>query len=351
MLLNELFTEAVAKKVVAVIPGGYHPYHPGHKSVYDWTVKKFGAENVYVAATNDTSTRPFPFETKKKLAAMAGIPSDKFIQVKSPFNANSYSELLDSDTAIIYVRSEKDQISYPLPDQTKKDGTPAYFKSYTGKDMEDGMSSGYMLYAPTINFSFKGLDIKSATEIRTAWPNMSDEEKLQAAQQMYGKGAEEAVELLDQAIGGTNEIMGFATRRPKSYTVKKRPPEKDDKALSQKVQDKLKQYRKDAKTTEAGGLRQSAGMTKSAVIQMIADKIDDQYDINDPKDVEQLDKLLRSLVGKKIVPYGKNSYTITDEDITLAMEAAGVGIITKQNTTKDVNKGTLKKMMKGYKLI
>ncbi len=32
-------------------------------------------------------------------------------------------------------------------------------------------------------------------------------------------------------------------------------------------------------------------------------------------------------------------------------EAAGVGIITKQNTTKDVKKGTLKKMMKAYKLI
>lgn len=32
-------------------------------------------------------------------------------------------------------------------------------------------------------------------------------------------------------------------------------------------------------------------------------------------------------------------------------EAAGVGIITKQNTTKDVKKGTLKKMMKGFKLI
>jgi hypothetical protein len=32
-------------------------------------------------------------------------------------------------------------------------------------------------------------------------------------------------------------------------------------------------------------------------------------------------------------------------------DAAGVGIITKQNTTKDVNKGTLRKMMKGFKLI
>ena len=32
-------------------------------------------------------------------------------------------------------------------------------------------------------------------------------------------------------------------------------------------------------------------------------------------------------------------------------EAAGVGIVTKQNTTKDVNKGTLRKIMKAYKLI
>ena len=32
-------------------------------------------------------------------------------------------------------------------------------------------------------------------------------------------------------------------------------------------------------------------------------------------------------------------------------EAAGVGIITKQNTTKDVKKGTLKKMMKGLRLV
>lgn len=32
-------------------------------------------------------------------------------------------------------------------------------------------------------------------------------------------------------------------------------------------------------------------------------------------------------------------------------EAAGVGIITKQNTTADVNKGTLRKMMKGFKLV
>jgi hypothetical protein len=47
---------------------------------------------------------------------------------------------------------------------------------------------------------------------------------------------------------------------------------------------------------------------------------------------------------------GKTSRGI-DPYIDTREDAAGVGIITKQNTTKDVNKGTLHKMMKGYKLI
>jgi len=44
-------------------------------------------------------------------------------------------------------------------------------------------------------------------------------------------------------------------------------------------------------------------------------------------------------------------YNRVRQAMGITEEAAGVGIITKQNTTKDVKKGTLKKMMKGYKLI
>ena len=65
MRLRELF-EDVATKVVAVMPGGFHPFHPGHKSLYDWAVSTFGVQNVYVAATNDTTSRPFPFDIKQK---------------------------------------------------------------------------------------------------------------------------------------------------------------------------------------------------------------------------------------------------------------------------------------------
>jgi hypothetical protein len=202
MLLRELY-EAKARRIVAVMPGGFHPFHPGHKSLYDWAVKTFGEKNVYVAATNDTAARPFPFDVKKKLAGMAGVPETNFIQVKSPFNAMSYKDIVDDNTALVFVRSQKDKAEQPLPDQTKKNGEPGYLRTYTGKDLNTADEMGYMAYGPTINFDFSGMQIKSASELRATWPEMSDEDKLKAAKLMYGNGAPVAVQLLDKALGDT----------------------------------------------------------------------------------------------------------------------------------------------------
>lgn len=207
MLLRQLF-EAKARRIVAVMPGGFHPFHPGHKSLYDWAVKTFGQKNVYVAATNDTKARPFPFEVKKKLAAMAGVPESNFMQVKSPFNNREYAHLLDDNTALVFVRSQKDKNEQPLPDQTKKNGEPGYLRSYTGKNLNTADEMGYMAYGPTINFDFSGMQIKSASELRATWPEMSDEDKLKAAKLMYGNGAPVAVKLLDQALGDKEAPVG-----------------------------------------------------------------------------------------------------------------------------------------------
>jgi len=215
MRLRNLY-EAPARKVVAIMPGGFHPFHPGHKSLYDWAVKTFGQSNVYVAATNDTASRPFPFEIKKKLAGMAGVPSDKFIQVNTaPFNATAYKHLIDNDTALVFVRSEKERNVTPLPDQmkidkaTKKPGNePRYYRSYTGKDLNTADEMGYIAYGPTINFDFSGMQIKSASELRATWPEMSDEDKLKAAKLMYGNGAPVAVKLLNKALGDTEAPVG-----------------------------------------------------------------------------------------------------------------------------------------------
>ena len=71
MRLRQLY-EAPARKVLAVMPEDFVAI-PRHKSLYDWAVKTFGQTNVYVAPTNDTSTRSF-FEVKKELASFAGVP-------------------------------------------------------------------------------------------------------------------------------------------------------------------------------------------------------------------------------------------------------------------------------------
>lgn len=216
MRINEILAEQDVGRTVAVMPGGYHPFHPGHKSLYDWAVSEFGKANVYVAATNDTSERPFPFDIKKKLASFAGVPESNFIQIKSPFHLGSYQDILGNNSALVFVRSQKDQGNHPKPDQMKKDGTPGYLRSYTGKDVKPSEEEGYMTYGPTINFGFKGLDIKSASEIRSEWPNMDDAEKQEAAEQMYPRNGSDAVKLLDKALGNVSEEaagVGIVTKQ------------------------------------------------------------------------------------------------------------------------------------------
>lgn len=208
MRLRELFEDRTPN-VVAIMPGGFHPFHPGHKSLYDYAVQEFGRDNVYVAATNDTTSRPFPFDVKKQLAELAGIPSNRFIQVKSPFNALSYSSLLQdaNNTALVFIRSDKDKTSQPLPDQVRKsDGNMGYLISYDGSLDHGADTHGYMVYGPTIDFKFSGASVKSASELRTQWPQLSQEEKLSASEAMYPGNGEVASNMLDTALGDINNV-------------------------------------------------------------------------------------------------------------------------------------------------
>jgi hypothetical protein len=230
MRLRDLFEDR-KKKVVAVMPGGFHPFHPGHKSLYEWAVKTFGQGNVYVAATDDTKSRPFPFNIKQQLASMAGVPKERFIQVKSPFNALSYQSLLNDaeNTALVFVRSDKDQASHPKPDQIRKsDGQMGYIISYNG-DLEHGADMhGYMTYGPTQDFNFGGMDIKSASELRSAWPEMDEEKKMKAAEILYPGNGKTATDLLNSALGDTEASIGEADEvqsvLPQQIKVTKMPP-------------------------------------------------------------------------------------------------------------------------------
>lgn len=187
------------------MPGGFHPFHAGHFALYQSALKAFPDADVYVAATDDTKERPFPFAIKEKLAKVAGVKPGMFVQVKSPFKpVEIASKYNPQEDVLIFVRSEKDRNESPKPGGTKKDGAPAYFQPYTEDNLQPFNKQAYMAYLPTVEF---GPGIKSATEIRKMWPTLNPKQKLAMVFSMYPKTqsnkklADVVVKLIDTGIG------------------------------------------------------------------------------------------------------------------------------------------------------
>lgn len=187
------------------MPGGFHPFHAGHADLYQQAKKAFPGADIYVAATNDQSERPFPFALKEKLAKLAGVESGHFVQVKSPFQAKEITQHYNPEQdVLIFVRSEKDRNEPPKPGGTKKDGSPAYFQPYTGKDMQPFSQHAYIDYLKTVEF---GPGITSATQIRNAWPNLDDRRKTAMVMSLY-PAAQKNLKLAQNVVGMFDQVMG-----------------------------------------------------------------------------------------------------------------------------------------------
>ena len=200
---------------VVIMPGGFHPFHAGHAALYQSARDAFPGADVYVAATNDTSTRPFPFQIKEKLAQLAGVDKGRFMQVKSPFQATEITAPYNAeDTQLIFVRSQKDADKPPRPGGVKKNGEPSYLQPYDKNSTAPMSQQGYMAYLPTVEF---GPGMTSATEIRAAWPQLNEKRKTALVMSLYPKTqnnsklATNVVKMLDTAIGtAVAENQGWA---------------------------------------------------------------------------------------------------------------------------------------------
>ena len=214
MAFGKHVTLNTGMKQLVIMPGGFHPFHAGHFALYQAAKKAFPGADVKVAATNDTSARPFPFKIKEKLAQLAGVAPGDFYQVKSPFQAKEITQNYNpEDTELIFVRSEKDANKPPQAGGVKKDGNPAYLQPLKGQDVLYPMNKhAYMTYLPTVEF---GPGMTSATEIRTAWPTLNEKRKTALVMSLYPKTqtnpklAQTVVKMLDTAIGAEqlNEFL------------------------------------------------------------------------------------------------------------------------------------------------
>jgi hypothetical protein len=219
------------------MPGGFHPFHAGHAALYNSAKRAFPDADVFVAATNDTSSRPFPFAIKEKLAKLAGVDAGHFVQVKSPFRAEEITSRFNPQTDhLIFVRSDKDASKPPQAGGIKKNGEPAYLQPLLGATkLEPFSKHAYMAYLPTVEF---GPGMTSATEIRSAWPTLSAKHKVALVMSLYPttqrnrKLAATVVKMLDTAMGsqevaemdGQNFVGGMTA----SYQRRENQPVAED---------------------------------------------------------------------------------------------------------------------------
>jgi hypothetical protein len=138
------------------------------------------------------------------LAKLSGVPENRFVPVKSPFRADEIVNSYDpAATQLIFVRSKKDADKPPRPGGILKNGSPAYLQPIS-RNMAPMTQHAYMAYLPTVTF---GPGMRSATEIRTAWPELDERRRMALVMSLYPntqknpKLANTVVKMLDTAMG------------------------------------------------------------------------------------------------------------------------------------------------------
>jgi len=206
-------------KIIVVYGGGFQPFHAGHLSSYLEAKEAFPNADFYVAASNDTKTRPIPFDDKKFLAQQAGV-SDPFVQVKEPINPK---EILDryspKQDIFILIRSERDPMGY-----TKKDGSPGYFQPFTDiSKCEPFGYHGYVFVTHKKEFKLNGQVVYSGTQVRDMYANSDDKGRLSIIKQLYPQSQQQKAikQMLDQYIGSSEPIVEPDTSAIKQLKAKK----------------------------------------------------------------------------------------------------------------------------------
>lgn len=191
---------------VVIYPGRFHPFHKGHKSVYDTLVKRFGKNRVFIATSNkvDPPKSPFTFEEKRAMIALTGIDPSRVIQVKNPYQATEITDNYDpQNTIALFAVSNKDMAEDPrFSFKPRKDGNPSYYQP-AQKDMQGFDKHGYIITVPTLQFNVLGKPMRSASEFRANFARADVDTQKQMVTDLFGKYDSKVYNIMTQKINET----------------------------------------------------------------------------------------------------------------------------------------------------
>jgi cytidyltransferase-like protein len=215
MFIADLFESYVAEagpQLVVLYPGRFQPFHLGHREVFQSLQSKFGRDNVYIATSNkvEPPKSPFNFSDKTVFMNAAGIPSDRILEVVSPYKLPE-PQFNPANTIFIVAVGAPDRDRL-RPDSVKKDGTPGYFKTFESLDKcATADKHGYVIIADerqkVITINGQQVDVSHGTPARAAWNAVRDNPKSRSEYllQMYGRDDPELGRVLDKIPQTVNE--------------------------------------------------------------------------------------------------------------------------------------------------
>ena len=202
MRMHQLLFEAKATKTVAIYPGRFHPFHKGHKFVYDYLSKKYGT--VYIATSDKQEEgSPFSFEEKKKMMILTGVPANRIVNERQPYIASNIVSRLDpKDTGVVFGVGKKDMEgdSPRFKIGLKKNGEPTYYQNNTD-DKRTHDEHGYLEVVPTQTFKVLGEPATSATELRKQYATLDDASAIKFIEDLFGKHDVEVQNIMDEKLG------------------------------------------------------------------------------------------------------------------------------------------------------
>jgi hypothetical protein len=207
-ILKKYISENIGKKIV-IFPGGFHPFHLGHKSVFDNIEKQFPDTDTYIAITDYTEERPFTADEKKLIIQSTGINGSKIKVVKSPFRSEEILKKYNpKKDIVIFAISEKernDPKKAGLFTRIKKDGTPSYFQDYTTTGLQPFEKHGYIYVFPSIEFKINGKAYASASQLRNEYKKLNDKQKISFLKQLYKFNFDAIKKIFDAKLDSKSE--------------------------------------------------------------------------------------------------------------------------------------------------
>ena len=196
--IKGVLTEEI-KDIVVVYAGRFQPFHKGHYTTYSHLVQKFGENNVWIGTSNKSGGPKDPFnflEKKKIMTTMFGIPANKVVQVKNPYNPTEVlSGFSPKTTAFVTVVGEKDAARLGGK-YFKKFHNGAGFKPATGYE-----ENGYVYTSPAQPNAISGTDVRK-------WLSVGDESKRKAGfKKAYPKLNPQIYNLITKKLIAVESIM------------------------------------------------------------------------------------------------------------------------------------------------